>query len=84
MGFNKTELYNIIMHAVSVELEIDIRFVDITPDTTFKEIGLDSLDGIEICLILSDELSISLLPEEVDAVETINDLISILESKVDA
>ena len=55
---------------------------EITPDTSFKEdLGADSLDLFELTMALEDEYDIEIPAEELETIETINDVIEYLRSK---
>lgn len=52
---------------------------DIRPDSKFSELGIDSLDTVELLMNLEDEIGIEI---ELDRkVETINDLDLFIQSK---
>ena len=52
---------------------------EITRDTTFAEMGVDSLDTVELLMNLEDKLGIEI---ELDQkVETVGDLVAFIESK---
>ena len=38
--------------------QMDINVNDITPDTTFESLGIDSLDTVEMVMDLEDELGV--------------------------
>ena len=44
--------------------QMDIAPEEITPDTTFESLGIDSLDTVEMVMDLEDELGIELELEE--------------------
>ena len=56
----------------------------ITMDTSFEELGADSLDIVELSMALEEEFDIGELTEEDTAsVKTVGDLVHFLQSKVD-
>ena len=59
--------------------QMDIAAEDITPETTFESLGIDSLDTVELLMNLEDEIGIEI---ELDQkVETIDDLDKFIQSK---
>ena len=63
----------------SNQLEIDIA--DITPDSTFESLGIDSLDVVEMIMDLESELGIELELED-QKIVTFGELADFVESKV--
>ena len=61
--------------------QLDIPAEQITMDTTFEALGIDSLDMVEMVMELEDELGIELEMEE--KVATIGELVEFIEEKVD-
>ena len=61
--------------------QLDIPAEQITMDTTFEALGIDSLDMVEMVMELEDELGIELEMEE--KVATIGELVEFIEAKVD-
>ena len=59
--------------------QLDINEEDITEETTFESLGIDSLDTVEMLMNLEDKLGIEI---ELDQkVETVGDLVAFIESK---
>lgn len=58
----------------------DCNVEDVKLESTFAELGVDSLDTVELLMQLEDEVGVEL---ELDQkVETIGDLVKFVESKV--
>ena len=57
----------------SQQLGIDRR--RITPETTLKELGADSLDTVELVMELEEELDVTIPDIEAENIQTIADLI---------
>ena len=72
MMFNKIAKY--------LSEQMDIAIEDITPDTTFESLGIDSLDTVDLVMDLEDELGVELELEE--KVATIGELVAFVESKM--
>ena len=63
----------------SKQLELDVT--EITPDSTFESLGIDSLDVVEMIMDLESELGIELEMED-QKIETFQDLADFVESKL--
>lgn len=61
--------------------QLDMAVEDITPDTTFESLGVDSLDTVEMVMDLEEELGVELELEE--KVATVGELVKFVESKMD-
>ena len=63
----------------SRQLELDID--DITPDSTFESLGIDSLDVVEMIMDLESELGVELEMED-QKISTFGELADFIETKV--
>ena len=61
--------------------QLDMSASEITADTTFESLGVDSLDTVEMVMDLEDELGVELELE--DKVNTVGELAAFVESKLD-
>ena len=61
--------------------ELDISEDEITRDTTFESLDVDSLDTVEMVMDLEQELGVELEIEE--KIATVGELVDFVESKVD-
>ena len=61
------------------QLELDAS--DITPDSTFESLGIDSLDVVEMILDLESELGVELELED-QKITTFQELADFIESKL--
>jgi len=62
--------------------QLGVEEDEISLDTSFKEdLGPDSLDLFELTMALEDEYEIEIPAEELESIETINDVIEYLKSK---
>ena len=61
--------------------QLDMSASEITPDTTFESLGVDSLDTVEMVMDLEDELGVELELEE--KISTVGELVAFVESKLD-
>ena len=70
-------VFETIVKLISDRLEMDET--EIKEESTFKELGIDSLDTVELLMELEDELGISIELDE--KVETVGDLAAFIEKK---
>jgi acyl carrier protein len=54
---------------------------DISPDATFEALGLDSLDVVELTLVLEEKTGVKLEDEELEDVRTVGDAINKVKEK---
>ncbi len=67
--------------AAYVANQMDIPVEDITRDTTFESLGIDSLDMVEMVMDLEQEIGVELELE--DKLATVGELVDFVESKAD-
>ena len=60
--------------------QLDVPQDELTMDTTFESLGIDSLDTVEMVLELEEVLGVELELEE--KVSTIGELVAFVESKM--
>ena len=60
---------------------MDISADEISRETTFESLGIDSLDMVEMVMELEEELGVELEIEE--KLATVGELVDFVESKVD-
>ena len=63
----------------SKQLELDVA--EITPDSTFESLGIDSLDVVEMIMDLETELGVELDMED-QKIATFGELAEFIDSKV--
>ena len=61
--------------------QLDINEEDITEETTFESLGIDSLDTVEMVMDLEEQLGVDLELE--DKIATVGELVDFVESKLD-
>lgn len=72
-------MYEKLVSYVAKQLEIDAA--DISPDSTFESLGIDSLDIVEMIMDLESELGIELEMED-ENISTFQELADFIESKM--
>ncbi len=66
-----------------VETIVDAKGIDaasITPDSSFKDLGVDSLDIAEMAMTLEDEFGITIELEE--GIATVQDLVNLINERI--
>ena len=72
-------MYEKLASYAAKQLEIDIN--DISPDSTFESLGIDSLDIVEMIMDLESELGIELEMED-ENITTFQELADFIDSKM--
>ena len=72
-------MYDKLVSYVSKQLEIDAS--EITPDSNFESLGIDSLDVVEMVMDLESELGIELEMED-QKITTFGELAAFIDSKM--
>ena len=64
--------------------QLNIDDVEITEDTSFKDdLGVDSLDLLELVMAFEEEYSIELDPEELEGIQTVGDIREFIKKYTD-
>ena len=72
-------MYEKLVSFAAKQLELDVA--QITPDSTFESLGIDSLDIVEMIMDLETELCVELDLED-QTITTFRELADFIESKV--
>ena len=72
-------MYEKLVNYAAKQLELDAS--EITPDSTFESLGIDSLDIVEMIMDLESELGVELEMEE-QQIATFGELAAFIESKI--
>ena len=72
-------MYNKLVNYAAKQLELDVS--EITPDSTFESLGIDSLDIVEMIMDLETELGVELEIED-QKIATFQELADFIESKL--
>ena len=72
-------MFEKLVHYASKQLELDAS--EITPDSTFESLGIDSLDVVEMIMDLESELGVELEMED-QKIATFQELADFIESKL--
>ena len=72
-------MYEKLVNYAAKQLEIDAS--EITPDSTFESLGIDSLDVVEMVMDLESELGVELEMED-QKITTFGELADFIDSKI--
>ena len=72
-------MYEKLVNYAAKQLELDAS--EITPDSTFESLGIDSLDIVEMIMDLESELGVELEMED-QQIATFGELAQFIESKL--
>ena len=72
-------MYEKLVNYAAKQLDLDID--QITPDSTFESLGIDSLDVVEMIMDLETELGVELEMED-QKIATFQELADFIDSKV--
>ena len=68
-------MYEKLVNYAAKQLELDVS--EITPDSTFESLGIDSLDIVELLMNVEEEFGVSIEPDP--SIATVGDLIAKIE-----
>lgn len=67
-----------------IQEQLNIDDVEINEDTSFKDdLGVDSLDLLELVMAFEEEYNIELNPEELEGITTVGDIMEFIKKYTD-
>lgn len=54
---------------------------EVSPDATFESMQLDSLDLVELTMVIEEEVGLRIEDEELEGVETVRDAVELMAKK---
>lgn len=79
MNFDRNDTYNKIATLVGQELKIEPT--SIKPNSTFKDLGADSLDMVQIIVKLEEQFGIEIKDEDAEKMEIFDDAVSYVQER---
>ena len=66
--------------------ELAVENLDLDPseidfDSKISDLDIDSIDLVDFIMVIEDEYSVEFSDEELDEIETLADIVSVIESK---
>ena len=62
--------------------QLGIAIEEVGMNTTFEELGIDSLEIFEIVMSIEDEFEIEIPNEDVEKITNVNETVKYIESKI--
>jgi len=66
---------------IKERLEPKLKGKELTPDLSFKDLGIDSLDLVDLVFELEEEIHVQFEDEELLKLKTVQDLLDLIASK---
>lgn len=64
--------------------QLNIDDIEITEDTSFSDdLGVDSLDLLELVMAFEEEYDVELNPEELEGIQTVGDVVEFIKKYTD-
>lgn len=79
MAFSKDDTYNKVVQIIAEKTSIPKE--NIVATSTFKDLGVDSLDQAELLMNFEDAFEVKIEDAEIAGINTIQDLVNLLHSK---
>ena len=61
---------------------LNLDEADITLDATLKDLGVDSIDAVELVMALEEAYDVKIADEETAALEKVSDIVEFMDRKV--
>ena len=71
-------MYDKLVSYVSKQLEIDAS--EITPESTFESLGIDSLDIVELVMALEETFGVEIPDSEAEKISTVGDVVEYVQN----
>ena len=78
MAFQKEETQSKVVEIVAEKLRIPKE--NIKPEVTFKDLGADSLDTVDIIMAFEESFGLEIADEDAEKIETIGQAIELLHN----
>lgn len=63
------------------EENLDIDISDLDFESKISDMDIDSIDLVDFIMVIEEEFDIEFTDEELDEIETLSDIVSLIESK---
>lgn len=65
--------------AALVAKKLSVEEDELTPETTFEDLGADSLDVVELVMELEEEFDLTISDDDADKIKSIGDAVAYIE-----
>ena len=66
---------------IKERLESKLNGKELTPDSSFKDLGIDSLDLVDLVFELEEEIGVEFEDNELMQIKTVQNLLDLIDSK---
>lgn len=66
---------------INERLSAKLKGKELTKESSFKELGIDSLDLVDLVFELEEEIGVEFQDEELLKISTVQDLLDLIDSK---
>ncbi len=78
---NKIEIFDLVKKYLAEEFEI--KEGKIRPEANlFSDLGLDSIDALDMAGMLEDKLNIEIVEDELKSIRTVSDIVEYIDGKI--
>jgi acyl carrier protein len=74
------DIFEKVVEIVADKLDIDAK--EITPETTFEDLGADSLDIVELVMALEEEFDLEISDDDADKISSIGDAVAYIKENI--
>lgn len=78
----KSEILDAVVDSLIKESDLEISKENVTLGNKLEEFALDSMQGVVMMMDLEEKYNISISDDEMDKLETIGDLVNIIQKKL--
>lgn len=66
---------------INERLSVKLKGKELTKESSFKELGIDSLDLVDLVFELEEEIGVEFQDDELIKISTVQDLLDLIDSK---
>ncbi|HEX6497449.1 MAG TPA: phosphopantetheine-binding protein [Micromonosporaceae bacterium] len=66
------------LHSMASQLEIEVVDADVTEQSSFDDLGIDSLGMIDFLIFLERKYHVKIADDQLNAIDTLGDMLAVL------